>query len=65
MALMAGHPDANEVAPRPRGGIRLMAEKVRDPKVSRANAGFTGYTEIQGIGDFRAPTTSTRRFWQW
>ena len=27
-----------------------MAEKVRDPKVSRANAGFTGYTEIQGIG---------------
>ena len=27
-----------------------MAEKVRDPKVSPANAGFTGYTEIQGIG---------------
>jgi two-component system phosphate regulon sensor histidine kinase PhoR len=50
MALMAGHPDANEVAPRPRGGIRLMAEKARDPKVSPANAGFTGYTEIQGIG---------------
>jgi len=47
---MAGHPDANEVAPRPRGGIRLMAEKVRDSKVSPANAGSTGYTEIQGIG---------------
>ena len=27
-----------------------MAEKARDPKVSPANAGFTGYTEIQGIG---------------
>jgi hypothetical protein len=50
MAFMTGHPDANEVAPPPRRGIRVMAEKVKDPKVSPADTGFNGCAEIQGTG---------------
>jgi signal transduction histidine kinase len=48
--VYGGTPDANEVAPPPRRGIRVMAEKVKDPKVSPADTGFNGCTEIQGTG---------------
>src|ERR1700726_2222252 len=50
MAFMAGKPAGQGGAAPPPRGIRVTAEKVKDPKVSPADTGFNGCTEIQGTG---------------